>query len=420
MATDLAPPLVTRRERVVMVTSSYPRFRGDTVGTFLEPIAKGLAAYGHEIHVVLPWHPLLKRSPSEDDVHFHPFRYAPHRALHVFGYAGALAEDIRLRAPALAVTPVAVLSAWASARGLARRIDATIIHAHWVVPGGAIAAFAATRVPHVISLHGSDVYVAERYGFARTAARLALRRAAWVTACSDELRHRAVRLGAPPGRATTIAYGVDADQFRPDAARRLAYRSRLGVGETTKIVFAAGRFVRKKGFEYLIDAFGLPELSAKHALLVIAGSGDLEPELQARAARLGSSRVRFVGLVPHDDLAGYLAAADVIVVPSVHDEAGNVDGLPNVVMEALASATPLVTTTAGGIGSVVEADRTGLLVPERSPAGLAAAISRLLDDPGLASRIGHQAREEALARHGWGAVVQRFDEVYRQARQGCL
>lgn len=407
---------MSTRERVVMVTSSYPRFPGDTVGTFMEPIAKGLAARGHEVHLVLPAHPRLARTALEDGVHFHPFSYAPLPSLHVFGYAGALAQDVRLRASALIVTPIALWSARSTAARVARQIDATIVHGHWVVPGGVIAALAAPSRPHVISLHGSDVYVAERYRFARRAARFAFQRAARVTACSDDLRQRAVALGARADRTTTIPYGVNTDRFRPDAGRRADIRRRLGIPDSTSVVFTAGRFVRKKGFEYLIDAFGLQPLASKDAMLVIGGSGDLEAELKVRAARIGSGRVRFTGLLSQDQMADYLAAADVAVVPSVRDDAGNVDGLPNVVMEALASATPLVTTRAGGIGSVVEDGRTGLIVAERSAPELAAAIGRLIDDRQLAAEIGQSARHEVASRYGWDDVARRFEEIYREAR----
>jgi hypothetical protein len=77
-----------------MVTTSYPRFPGDTIGTFMEPIARGVAERGHEVHVVLPWHPRLARGPVEHGIRFHPFRYAPLAGLNVFGYAGALRADV--------------------------------------------------------------------------------------------------------------------------------------------------------------------------------------------------------------------------------------------------------------------------------------------------------------------------------------
>ena len=81
---------------VVMVTTSYPRFSGDTVGTFLEPIAQGVAARGHAVHVVAPWHPRINRDRIDGRVHFHYyFRYAPAR-FSVFGYAEGLRADVDL------------------------------------------------------------------------------------------------------------------------------------------------------------------------------------------------------------------------------------------------------------------------------------------------------------------------------------
>src|SRR5450756_1009562 len=85
------------RHVVVMVTTSYPRFPGDSVGTFMEPIAKGVAARGHEVHIVAPWHPRITRGAVEDGVFFHFFKYAPVPALNVFGYAAGLHADVTLK-----------------------------------------------------------------------------------------------------------------------------------------------------------------------------------------------------------------------------------------------------------------------------------------------------------------------------------
>ena len=109
-------------------------------------------------------------------------------------------------------------------------------------------------------------------------------------------------------------------------------------------------------------------------------------------------------------------AADVAAAPSVHDSAGNVDGLPNVVMETLASATPLVSTRAGGIGSVVTDGETGLLVAEHDAAALAAAIGALLDDRPRARAIGEAARKLVLTTYGWARVAERFEAAYARAR----
>lgn len=401
--------------RVVMVATSYPRFPGDTVGTFMEPIAAGIAARGHDVHVVLPWHPSWRRPLREGGVTFHHFHYAPHRALHVFGYAGALRADVRLRGSALLAAPPALVAGWRLARRIARDIDATVMHGHWVIPGGALAAWAAPGRPLVVSLHGSDVYVAERHAVTRWAARSAFSRASAVVACSDDLRIRAIRLGANPETAETLPYGVDAARFAPDADARARVRARWGLAADAPVVFTAGRFVRKKGFEYLIEAVAQLGPAVR---LVLAGQGDLDAELRAVATIRAGERVIFAGLVPHDEMAGALAAADIVAVPSVRDDEGNVDGLPNVVLEALASGTPVVATSAGGIGSVVLDGQTGLLVPERDSAALAAALAGLLASPDERARLGAAGRASMLARGSWAAVAARYEAVYHAAA-GC-
>ena len=406
------------RHTSVMVTTSYPRFPGDTVGTFMEPIAQGLAARGHKVHIVAPWHPLVARRSQEDGIHFHFFRYAPLPALNVFGYAGALRADVELRLSALAVTPFALAAGWHTARRVAKQAGATVIHGHWVVPGGAIAAAAAGSRPLVVSLHGSDVYVAERNRLPRRAARAALRRAAWVTACSEDLRRRAIAIGGMADRIEVVLYGVDADRFKPDAQARARGRTSLGVNDHVPVIVTAGRLVRKKGFEYLVEAMSRLVGNWPTLLLAIAGGGDLEDELRARAAAFGlADRVRFVGAVPQDTMPSLLAAADVAVVPSVRDEAGNVDGLPNSVLEALASGTPLVATTAGGISAVASDGRTAVVVRERDSAALADAIADLLRNPARRAELGRAAREQVRREHTWERVAERFEEIYDRVAQ---
>jgi glycosyltransferase involved in cell wall biosynthesis len=397
---------------VVMVTSSFPRFAGDSVGTFMEPIAKSVAARGHEVHVVAPWHPLVSRPAREAGIQFHFYRYAPFASLNVFGYAAAMRADVRVRTAAFAAAPLALAAGWWAGRRVAHRHRATIMHGHWVIPGGVTAAAAAPDLPLVISLHGSDVYVAERLKPAGAAARAALRRAGFVTACSADLASRGIALGADPDRTRVVPYGVDTGRFHPDPLARDQQRAELAVAPGGMLVVSAGRLVSKKGFEYLIDAIAqLPD-----AVLAIAGEGSLREALHARAAALGlERRVRLLGDRQQSDVARLFSAADVIVTPSIRDDAGNVDGLPNVVMEALASGTPLVTTAAGGIGAVVDNDMTALVVPERDAAGIANAIARLTREPALRRRLGEAGRVLVQRQFGWERTAEQFEFAYRHA-----
>jgi glycosyltransferase involved in cell wall biosynthesis len=138
--------------------------------------------------------------------------------------------------------------------------------------------------------------------------------------------------------------------------------------------------------------------------------------LKQRARDAGVAHVvQFLGAVVQSEIPAWLSAADVVAVPSVRDDAGNVDGLPNVVLEALASGTPLVTTPAGGIASVVEHGRTGLLVPERDPDALAAALGTLLADGQLRARLGDAARREVCERYTWDQYAARLEGIYDRA-----
>lgn len=399
---------------VVMVASSYPRFPGDGVGSFMEPIAKGVAARGHEVHLVAPWHPAITRPAMEDGVQFHFYRYAPLPSLNVFGYASGLRADTAVRGSAWMAAPFGVAFGLLAARRVAAAHRATVMHGHWVIPGGYIAAHAQPSLPLVVSLHGSDVFVAERNGMARKAAQSTFDHARWVTACSDDLRDRAIAIGADRTRIETVPYGVDHVRFKPNPMARDEIRRELGIGDAP-FVFSAGRLVSKKGFEYLIDAAnGLADLPG--ITIAIAGEGDLHQALRVRASA-ARVRVMMLGNRSQNDIARLCAAADVIAVPSIKDDAGNVDGLPNFALEALASGTPVVATRAGGLPQAIADGRTGRLVPERDAAALAAAIRQLLTHRTDAGAIGAAARNDVIARFGWNTVAEKFEQAYDRATQ---
>src|SRR6185436_15562538 len=117
------------------------------------------------------------------------------------------------------------------------------------------------------------------------------------------------------------------------------------------------------------------------------------------------------------NIGRFIAAADVVAVPSVRDDAGNVDGLPNFALEALASGTPVVATTAGGLPQAIEHGVTGWLVPERDSSALAQAIDVLLGDRARAQAMGTAARARITRDFSWARVAERFEAAYDRASQ---
>jgi glycosyltransferase involved in cell wall biosynthesis len=262
----------------------------------------------------------------------------------------------------------------------------------------------------VVSLHGSDVAVAEKNAVLGSMARRTFQAAGGVTACSEDLTQRAIALGATTASTRTIHYGVDVDSFAPRAPDE-GLRQRLGaVDGSPLLIVAVGRLVEKKGFRYLIDAAG--RLDGAHVAIV--GDGPLRQDLESQA-RDSQASVSLVGGLDHVGVSAALAAADVVAVPSVVDGSGNVDGLPNTLLEALAAGRPVVASAIAGIPEVVTDDVNGLLAPEKDVDALAAVLARLRDQPELRSRLGAEARRRALRELDWNATAEAFEEIFASA-----
>jgi glycosyltransferase involved in cell wall biosynthesis len=396
--------------RILAVTLGYPKEPGDSTAPFIEAIVRGLAKRGHEIDVVLPQHHEF-RYPDGEGVRFFPYRYSPFARVSPWGFGQTFNPTTHVRAQVVALLPTIALSL---RRAIARRLASQpydLVHAHWVLPNGWAAASAAKRVgvPLVVTLHGTDVAMAEHHRPLGNVARRTFSRAAAITATSEDLRRRAVGLGADAEKTITTYIGVDTELFAPRSAdpdvRRL-----LGAQDGDLLVVSVGRLARVKGFEYLIKAASRLE----RVTLAIVGEGELRSELE-RLAQASPARVVLAGGMPHSRVAQALAAADVVVVPSVVDNRGRVDATTSTALEALSSGRPLVATAVGGIPEVVRDGENGLLVPQKDPVALAAAIERVRVDPELRHQLSLRAREYAVERLGWDGTIDALQRTFEGA-----
>ena len=401
--------------RIIVLATSYPRFPGDGTAPFVQSISENLAELGHEVELVAPYDPAVRESPGER-VAVHRFRYSPVDRWHIMGHAKALADDTQLRPEALALLPPFIIAQFWQALRVARRQRAQILHAHWVLPNGFVGAWLAgiLRIPMAISLHGSDVFVARsNRAFGRVAGWV-LRRAAVVTACSEDLRQAAIDLGAAPEKVHLIAWGADPQRFSPVV--KPLDRSSFGLTEDDFVLVALGRIVAKKGFDVLLRSLPAQLDSHPEIRLVIGGDGTQRDQLSELATSLGIvDSVRFPGRISWDDVPAYLAMGDGFVLPSVRDAAGNVDGLPTVLLEAMALGKPVIASRIVGVPLVVEDGVNGILCPPSDTKALGQAIARLLDDPPLQQRISQAARASVEQRFNWLEVAKRFAQLFAGA-----
>jgi glycosyltransferase involved in cell wall biosynthesis len=362
--------------RVLQLSSSFPRRAGDVSGVFILDITATLAAQGVDVTVVAPHDRGAAEREELQGVHVERFRYAPSR-LELLTHRGGILAAIRYPSRMLLVPPFLAAYRAASIRAT-RRLRPDVVHAHWWFPGGVMGAIASllTRTPLVITLHGSDVHIAERPGL-RKLARLTLQRAKVIGVVSEALRREVIDLlDVDPAKVVVLRMPVQMPA--PSDASPPADPPPLRL-------VCVGRLAREKGFGVLLDA--MRELDDPVALDVF-GDGPAMAELRAAASGLD---VTFHGSRPRSEIAEVLGVAHALVVPSLRE------GLGMVALEALAVGRPVIASGTGGLVETVVDGDDGILVPPGDHRALAAALRRLPLPAPKASAVDRH-RPEAVAR----------------------
>lgn len=396
-----------RALRIGLLTTSFPRWQGDGPGSFVLGFARALVARGHGVEVLAPEPAHPGDAPRWPGIHVRFVRYLRPRALARTFYGAGVPENLSrdpLAWPGLVTFPLALERA---ARRRVRHWDALV--SHWALPCGLVAGSVAGHRPHLAVLHSADVHLLRRLPGRQVLASRIARGAGSLLFVSPPLRDEflswlpAAERETHRARTFVSPMGVDPSTFAGDA--RATARRALGLDAFT--VLSMGRLVPIKGLEDAIVALeGRSDVE-----FVVAGDGP-ERERLARAARRRGVRTRFVGHVSGETKRSLLAAADTFVMPSRRLPTGRTEGTPAALLEAMEAGLPIVASEVGGIPSVVEHRRTGLLVPASSPRALKLAIDELASDPGLRASLASAARR-AGSRYTWPVLGPRFEAMLR-------
>jgi glycosyltransferase involved in cell wall biosynthesis len=237
----------------------------------------------------------------------------------------------------------------------------------------------------------------------------------WVnkfTVLSEAMRRSLIeRHKIPPGNIVKIYNGIEIEEYNPDLKelrnKKLEVRRELWLKNDVPVIGAIGRLVWQKGFEYLIRA--APEMLKKcpEARFLIVGEGPLKNKLILTGEKLNvADRITFTGF--RSDIKEILASIDVLAMPSL------LEGLPMVLLEAMAMAKPIVATRIDGITEVLENSKTGLLVPAKNSHALAEALVGILDDNEKANFFGQNAREAAKEKFSVKKMVEQIESAYEK------
>jgi glycosyltransferase involved in cell wall biosynthesis len=340
------------------------------------------------------------------------------------------------------------VAAWARALAAAGAAEADVLHLHHLTPINEAAVRVAPAVPVVGHLHGTELLMLEAIEDGAPwphGAAWAERMRAWAARCqrlivlSDTQVERAERLlGIDPADCVRVSNGFDPELFHPRAVDRAAHWRRhlvdepqgwrpgeeagsVGYGDAELEAFAGGptllyvgRFTEVKRVGLLIEAYARARTEFEHpAPLVIVGGypGEWEGEHPADTiARTGAEGVVLAGWHGHDELPAFLNASDVVVLPSVREQFGQV------LVEGMACGLPAIAVDAYGPGEIVSDGETGWLVEPDDRDGLAAALVDAVNRPEERRRRGERARAVALARYSWPALAGEVAAVYEAAR----
>ena len=282
----------------------------------------------------------------------------------------------------------------------ARMIRATLakqvvqgVHGYFAHRPAEVAESAARMlgVPFGFSIHARD--------FRKVAPGVLAQRAnaaACVVACNSDVARDIRALGS---QTHLLPHGVDVQRFTPRPTK----------SKGALRLLAVGRLVEKKGFHFLIAA--LAGLTPPFTLTIVGNGPEQERLRQLVVINNLENRVVFCGALTHSELPQIYAESDIVIVPSIQDHTGDRDGLPNVVLEAMASGRAVVASNAGAIASAITDNENGLLVPPGDPVALGHAIRRLAQRPDLREQLGHNGRRRAERDYEVGRCSQRFHQL---------
>jgi glycosyltransferase involved in cell wall biosynthesis len=392
--------------KILVITSTYARWENDTEPRFVDNLCQYLAK-DSEVHVLAPHAPGTKTRERVGDVDVFRFRYCL-QGWETLAYDGGILPNLKQDKLKLLLVPLFILGQLLLAIKLLRKHNYDVIHAHWIIPQGLVAAlarpFAKTRPAIVMTSHGGNLF-ALKGTLLSNIKRWITGKAEKLTVVSSAMKTKASRLGLKAEHDTAvIPMGVDSyDIFKPPGPE-IERRGLLFVG----------RLVDKKGIEYLLQAMPTVLAAFPDETLTIIGDGPLKEQLEELCKNTGIERqVKFLGPVVNEEIPVFLQHSAVTVFPSIVTDSGDQEGTPVAIMEALACECATVVSDYPGARDIISHGETGLLVAERDSQAIAEQIILLLRNPNMRDTLGANARSCVQDSYDWRVISAAFTTVFR-------
>jgi len=285
-----------------------------------------------------------------------------------------------------------------------------LIHSHWIIPSGFCVCVANRKynLPHLMTIHSSDLHFLSHFPMGDKIVDFVVKRTDLLFIVSTHLQRLLDGLVQSPARAKVLPMGVSLDQFHPADP---AHIKQSGPFSDRYVILYVGKLIHVKGVIHLIRSFALISRQCPDAVLLIAGGGDCETELKAEAQTLGlAENIHFLGPKSRDEIAQLYRQSDVAVVPSIVTEKGETEGLPVVILEAMASGKPVIASRVGSLDDVIRDGDNGMLTTPGDPDALSKAILAMRSD--YDARAMSQCAIETASRYSWSHIGEQYAQAY--------
>lgn len=397
------------KRRILVLATTFPRWEGDTEPGFVHELSRRLNSR-FEVIVLAPHHKNAKRFELMHGLKVHRFRYFFPYKLERLCYQGGIHQNMKSMPLVRFLIPFFFVSELLNTLLLIRKYRINLMHAHWILPQGLIAAIIKKLfgVPYIVTAHAGDIFPLKSK-YLKFLAKLVLENADFCTTNSTYTRNSVKRISKIKN-IDIVPMGVDLAAF---GRSRKNTKKELKI--SGKMILAVGRLAEKKGMAYLIMA--MPNVLRKFpgSKLVIVGDGSEKQPLLDKARELSlQDSIIFVGNVKNERLPDYYSSADVFVGPSIITKSGDTEGLGVVFLESLASGTPVIGSNVGGIPDIIKNGKTGLLVPEKKPDEISNAIIKILSDRKLSGKLAANGQKHVKTNYSWETVSEGFIKIMQK------
>jgi glycosyltransferase involved in cell wall biosynthesis len=338
-------PKNSSKPRLLITTSTFPRWEADPgPAPFVFELAINLQKY-FSVTVLAPHFPGAQRHEVWDGLEVIRFKYLPEKWQTLADGQG-LQNHLRKGRKEQLKAVAFVIGEYLAGRKLLRDRQFDAVNSHWLVPSGLVFSrlCRSRKINHFVTVHAADYFMLNRITFGKQILNMIVGPAKALIPVNQKMAD-GIKAMSGQAKAFVMPMGFDPEVFKGVDEQELAALRKSFVIEGKRLILFVGKLTDKKGLLGLLDAVKILEKEISNFQLLIVGRGRLKPKLERRASKLQiMHRIKFAGSVPHNKVPLYYRLADVVVVPSLPDQYGESEGMPVVVLEALASRKPVVGT----------------------------------------------------------------------------